>query len=245
MTSSARRRRAAVLLSLALASGGLAASEVDNRLEQVEARVGPLVPAVVARTDLRSGAVLRRADGARLLAVRQVPQRFSPPDALPSPERAFGLHTVRRVPAGAYLTLSDVVGERRPTGAIAGLRRGERAVEVGVVGGAGLVAAAGGGGVRVDVLVTTEPRSRPGRTFVALENVELLAARTGAPASGGSGRAGGSDQTADTVATLRVSLRQAVYLTAAESFARELRLLQRPPRDIGRVGSADIGAGEL
>ncbi|MFL5826552.1 MAG: hypothetical protein ACJ76V_08525, partial [Thermoleophilaceae bacterium] len=31
------------------------------------------------------------------------------------------------------------------------------------------------------------------------------------------------------LATLRVTLRQAVFLTAAQSFARELRLLPRPP----------------
>ena len=38
-------------------------------------------------------------------------------------------------------------------------------------------------------------------------------------------------------ATLRVSVRQAVYLAAAGSFAREIRLLARAPGDRGRLGA--------
>ena len=50
---------------------------------------------------------------------------------------------------------------------------------------------------------------------------------------------------ADSVATLRVTLRQAVYLTAAENFAREVRLLARPPGDRERDDAAEVAAGEL
>ncbi len=39
------------------------------------------------------------------------------------------------------------------------------------------------------------------------------------------------------LATLRVSVRQAVYLAAAQSFARELRLLVRAPGDAVRDSS--------
>ena len=38
-------------------------------------------------------------------------------------------------------------------------------------------------------------------------------------------------------ATLRVTVRQAVYLAAAGSFAREIRLLARAPGDRRRVGA--------
>jgi pilus assembly protein CpaB len=38
------------------------------------------------------------------------------------------------------------------------------------------------------------------------------------------------------LATLRVTVRQAIYLTAADNFAREIRLLVRPPRDRSRAG---------
>jgi pilus assembly protein CpaB len=47
------------------------------------------------------------------------------------------------------------------------------------------------------------------------------------------------------VATLRTTLRQAVYLTAAQSYAREIRLLPRPPGDRRRVGRATVGADDL
>jgi pilus assembly protein CpaB len=57
-------------------------------------------------------------------------------------------------------------------------------------------------------------------------------ARAGA-ASGGTG-----------LATLRVTLRQAIYLTAADNFAREIRLLPRPPGDRSAAGAA-VAQGEL
>jgi hypothetical protein len=46
------------------------------------------------------------------------------------------------------------------------------------------------------------------------------------------------------LATLRVSLRQAIYLTAADNFAREIRLLPRPPGDPSRAGGT-ISQGQL
>jgi hypothetical protein len=41
-----------------------------------------------------------------------------------------------------------------------------------------------------------------------------------------------------------VTLRQAVYLTAADNFAREIRLLARPPGDRAPAGAA-VSQGEL
>jgi pilus assembly protein CpaB len=46
------------------------------------------------------------------------------------------------------------------------------------------------------------------------------------------------------LATLRVSLRQAIYLTAADNFAREIRLLPRPPGDPSPAGRT-ISQGQL
>jgi pilus assembly protein CpaB len=76
------------------------------------------------------------------------------------------------------------------------------------------------------VLVSSEPGAGAGRTVLALEGVELLAA-------------------AGSRATLRVTVRQAVYLVAAANYAREVRLLPRPAGDRGRTGVAAVGAGEL
>jgi hypothetical protein len=50
---------------------------------------------------------------------------------------------------------------------------------------------------------------------------------------------------ASALATLRVSTRQAVYLTAAAAFAQEIRLLVRPPGDRERVGAVAMEAGAL
>ncbi len=227
------------MLSLALACGGLAASEVGSRVRAVEARVGAPVPVLVAAREVGAGEELRRAD----LAVRDVPEAFAPPDALAEPQQALGAAPAAALARGSYVTAAALGGgreaERQGT-----LRKGERAVEVGVAGAAGLADGAGAGS-RVDVLVSTEPREGPGRSFLALEDVELLDLRAAGadPAPAEADEGGGATPSA--IATLRVTLRQAVYLTAAHSFAREVRLLPRPPGDRSRAGRAAVSAGGL
>jgi pilus assembly protein CpaB len=220
MSRGSRRRRALILLSLALASGGLAASRVSDTVQRVEARVGRPVPVVVARHELPSDSRLDPAD----LAVRQVPGRFAPRDALTSPAEAAGARTAVPLPAGGYITASALGGGGRG----GGLPRGQRAVEVTVAGGQPLADGAEPG-TRVDVLVSTEVGG--GRTFLALQDVELLSLRPGAGPRA--------------AATLRVTLRQAVYLTAAQNFAREVRLLPRPPGDGRRSRGEVVSSGDL
>lgn len=238
MSTRARRRRAVVLLALALACGGLAASEVGSRVREVEARVGAPVRVLVAARDLEAGRELRNGD----VAVREVPARFVPPDAVSAAREVVGAVPAVPLARGAYVTASSL-GGGRAHGAPSALRRGERAVEVAVTGSAALAESAGPG-ARVDVLISTEPREGPGRSFLALENVEVLDLASGAPdvpAPDGSDE--GPAPTA--TATLRVTLRQAVYLTAAQNFAREVRLLPRPAGDRSRAGRAAVGAGGL
>jgi pilus assembly protein CpaB len=244
-----RRRRGLLLLSLALASGGLAASQVRDRERSVDARVGPLAPVVVAARDLAPNEPLGAAD----LTVERVPARYLPPDALGAPAPLAGARPAVPVTAGAYVTAGLLQGA---TAAGEGpLEPGERAVEVAVAGGGaaagpavpGAPAAAlplAGPGSRVDVVVSTQEHDGAGRTFVALENVALLDLR---PLGGGGVPVEGAmDQPAATaVATLRVTAREAVYLTAAETFAHEIRLLIRPPGDRRRTGRVAIGEGEL
>jgi pilus assembly protein CpaB len=237
---SARRRRAAVLLALALASGGLAASQVRQRERSVEARVGPLVPVVVATRDVPADSRLRR----EALALRRVPASYAPPDALAGAAGLAGARTAAAVAAGGYLTAGHLQ-DPGPSGGQRGaaLRRGERALEVAVSGGGALAGAAPG--ARVDVIVSTERSDGAGRTFVALEDVELLGLSGHAETTGFAHGAERGDAGATALATLRVTLRQAVYLTAAENFGRELRLLVRPPGDRGRSEGATTAEGEL
>jgi pilus assembly protein CpaB len=113
-----------------------------------------------------------------------------------------------------------------------------------VAGGDTLTESVAPGG-RVDVLVSTEGGSGRGRTFLALEDVEVLSLRAGGGESGSLGGDEADRPTPTGVATLRVTLRQAVYLTAAQNYAREVRLLPRPPGDRGRLGRAGVGEGGL
>lgn len=238
MTASRRRRRAVVLLAIALACGGLAASQVQTRASEVEAEVGSLVPVVVTTADVQAGSRLTAGQ----LAVRQVPERFAPPDALVSPQQVVGERVAGALAAGGYVTAGALKGGSGPQRAPgAPVHRGERSVEVAVAGGEALAGAPPG--TRVDVVVTTEPRTgAAGRTYLALQDVELLAARA---ADGAGGAGAGAAAHASTTATLRVTLREAVFLTAAQSFARELRLLVRAPGDRRAAHPLAVPAGGL
>ena len=88
------------MLGLALACGGLAASEVEQKARSADERVGPLVPVAVARADLREGTRLTPAAAARAFAVRQAPARFVPPDTFPSASEAVGGTLATTYPVG-------------------------------------------------------------------------------------------------------------------------------------------------
>jgi pilus assembly protein CpaB len=207
-----RRRRALLLLGLALALGGLAAMDVSRRERALQAQLGPLAEVVVARHALQAGAAVKLED----LGLRRLPARYAPPGAPAFAGELAGRRLAVGVPAGGAVT-PDLLAHAAPAATIA---KGERALEI-------LATGAAGAGARVDVVVTGKRRAR-----LALENVEVIAAK---PAS--------EDGKPRVAATLRVTPAQAVYLTAAQSFASDIRLLVRAPGDRRRVGALEVGDG--
>lgn len=231
------RRRGLLLLCVALVCGGLAASQVRERERRAEAAVGPVVSAVVAKRELSADHRLGRGD----LAVARVPARFLPPDALGAPGELGGARLAVPVVAGGYVTAAMIQGAAGRDGG-GSLRAGERSLELAVAGGGALAGAEPG--ARVDVLVSVQREEGAGRTFVALEDVELLGLRAGSDeALAGQGSEGAAAPSA--LATLRVTARQAVYLAAAANFAHEIRMLVRPPGDRGRIGTAAVDEAGL
>jgi len=212
-----RRRRAALLLGLALVLGALAASDVARREAALREQVGPAVDVVVARESLPAGRRVKAED----LALRRVPERFALGGGAVLPELLIGERLAVAVPAGGPVGEHLLEAATRAAGTP--LRRGERAAEV-VARGSPEMLVPGG---RVDVVVTREGRD----TQLALEDVEVLAIRAAA-------RDGTGPRVA---ATLRVTVRQAVYLAAAGAFAGEIRLLARPPGDHRSAGAAIVG----
>ena len=213
-----RRRRAVALLGLALLLGVLAASDVAGREAALRRQLGPTVPVVVVNAPLRAGERIARAS----LAVREVPERYAPPGALRDPAAAVGQRAAVAIAQHTDLDAALLaVPDAEPAGPV--LRRGERALDLVAVGAPDAVVA----GVRVDVLVTYDARAgAAGPTRVALADVEVLAARA-PPAADGPDAAGGLPRL---LATLRVTVRQALALTAAAAAARQVRLLPRPGR---------------
>ena len=222
-----RRRRAFVLAGLALLLGALAASDVAGREAALDRRLGPAVPVVVARADLPAGRLVRAED----LAVRHVPARYAPAAVFADPSQAAGLRTTAAVVHGTDLLPALLADGDAGDGA--SLRPGERVADLVAAGPPKLVRPGG----RVDVLVTRAARDgETASTSLALEDVEVL---TASPADAD------SDSGARKVAvSLRVTVRQAVYLAAAQSFAREIRVLPRAAADRGRGAQGlRVGSG--
>lgn len=220
------RRRAVTLAGLALVLGALAASDVAGREAALRRQIGRPADVVVTRRVIEAGARITAAD----LAVRRVPARWAPAGAFAEPAQVEGLHAAVALPAGTDLepsVLGDAAAPPAPAGAP--VRRGERLARITATGPVEAI----GPGVRVDVVVTRDgDAATAGRAVLALEDVEVLAV---APATGG-------DDPAMTL-DLRVSLRQAVYLAAADAFARDVRVLPRAAGD-RRRGAAGLQVGD-
>jgi pilus assembly protein CpaB len=203
--------------------GWLAASSVARRESAARRRLGPTVAVVVARRPIDAGVRLR----ADALGVRRVPARYAPGAAFTRIGELVGLRTAVPVPGGADL-VGGMVDDGNGSAGGAPVRSGERIADVVAAGSPELVRA----GARVDVVVTRGAATGGGRSQLALENVEVLAA---SPAPGG---ARSDDGTPRVAASLRVGVRQAVFLAAAQAFAREIRLL---PRAAGDRERSDLG----
>jgi pilus assembly protein CpaB len=214
-----RRRRAAVLLGLALILGGLAASDVAGREAALRRAVGPSVPVVVARTRIPAGTPLT----VRNLTVRRVPARFAPALAYGSPAALADTKAAAALQAGEDVTPAAIDDGSSAAASGAPVRAGERVADLVARGPADLIRA----GTRVDVLITRESGAGAGSTSIALEDAEVLAAH---PVTATDGAAGDAAQGRVAV-SLRVTVRQAIFLAAAESFARDLRLLPRAADD--------------
>ena len=213
-----RRRRALLLLALALLLGALAAASVRRREAAIASALGPGAPVLVTRAPVAAGAPLATA---RPL-LRVLPRRFVPPDAVASATALDGARAAVALPVGSIVTAS--VLRLADDAAAVPLAPGERVAEVVAHADPDAIVP----GARVDVLVTREASgARAGATVLALEDVEVIDARPAPPAA--ATEPGGDD--ARVVASLRVRVRDAVYLAAAQSFARDLRLLVRAAGD--------------
>ncbi|MGX6449949.1 RcpC/CpaB family pilus assembly protein, partial [Patulibacter sp. S7RM1-6] len=146
------------------------------------------------------------------------------------PGEVAGLRPRVAVPAGRDVTLPLV-----DTGGGPQLRSGERIADVVAIGDAKVIQP----GTRVDLLVTRDGGGEGGATRLALEDAEVLRAES-APDD-----PSGESQGRRVAVGLRVTVKQAVYLAAAQTFASELRLLPRGPGDEKRGASGTIARSTL
>jgi Flp pilus assembly protein CpaB len=213
-----RRARALAFLAAALVCALLAAAIAGKYRARVDARYGPLRPAVVALSELPAGQSIGPQQAEAALAIRRVPSSFVPPGALSQPAEALGRAPGATIPAGSYVLAAQLAVPSPETPRTPGVGEGRRPVQVPVVGAeALLVGGASPEGERVDVVVSQQAGlGRSARTYVAATAVRLLALQSpGEPGEGWS-------------ATLALGEQQALDLIGAQSAGREIRLLPRP-----------------
>jgi pilus assembly protein CpaB len=184
---------------------------------------------VVAREALAPGLLIDEATASAALHVVPLPAGVALPGLLADRRESLGRRIAVPVAPGEPVTQAALGGAPgigpRP------LAVGQRAVPV-------PLAAAGGGavglvvGARVDVVASTG-EGPAGRTAVVVADAEVLAVAA-SPSPDGIGAAG--------EALLRVSSSQALRITAALNFAREVRLLVRPAHEVGVTGPSAVAA---
>lgn len=175
---------------------------------------------VVAREPLAAGLVLDAETAAAVLETRAAPAELALRGVFADPAQAVGRRVAAPVGPGEPLSEASLGGA--PGGGPAPLAIGERAVAV-PLSAAGGSAAGLSGGARVDVVASTG-EGLTGTTTLVVADAEVLA--VAAAAAGGGLESSGE-------ALLRVSSRQALRITAALNFAREVRLLVRPADELG------------
>ncbi len=208
-----RRRRAIVLIVLAVAAAVIAMSLVRGYSSSVVDSYGAMRPVIVVTSPIERDVKITPKVATDAFQVRRVPVRFAPAGSIPRPGDAVGYRTAGPLLAGSYLTANLLKTDtgRRNRAPQAG--RGRHAVELAVSGAGALTGTSG----RVDVLVTTEPRTAgSGRTYVAARAVPLIGiARTG-ESDAGPGL---------TQVTLALTRSEAIELVEAESFARKVTVI--------------------
>ncbi len=231
-----RRRRPWPLIVAALTAAILAATLVSRYSNSVRAQVGPLKQVLIARKDIPADKKIDPANAGAYFQQRLVAQRFLPQQYFTSAGELTGMKARVDIAAGTYISPGQFGGDAQGSANVQS--KGTRVVEVAASGSG--VAEQIGPGSRVDLVVTVGGDSGPGSSFLALEAAEVVAVGQ-APDSGGSGSAGGPQ----ILVSLLVTPRQAVYLTAAQNFAKQITVLPRPDGDTARIGPLSVSKSGL
>lgn len=215
-----RRAKAIGFAALAALCAIASASIATGYRESVDAQLGDLRVVAVATEALERGEKLDRRRLLRAVELREVPERFAPPDALAEPAAAAGRRLLAAVPAGSYLVASVLRVPGPGPGVRPQLAGDLQPVEITVTGAGSLASAGDLAGTRVDVVVAGEPvTGGRAKVRVAATDVRLVGLEPAAP---GEATAAGEDSW---VATLALRRPDALDLIEAENFAREVRLI--------------------
>lgn len=216
-----RRTRGLALAGTSVILALVGTASLSRYVEEVDRRVGPLVAVARLRHDVAAHHPVTPGD----VELIRVPRRWAPPRAVTDADEVLGLVAATRLATGTPLTTDLLVP--RPE-----LAPGQREVAILIDAETGVAGKVTAGG-RVDIVATfAAEEGRRARSEVVVADAEVLEV--------GDLRADGVDDegfaTGRTVpVTFALSVREALVLTYAESFAVRVRLAAVAPLDDGPV----------
>lgn len=219
------RRKGWMMTLIAAVIATLAGTMFFIYLNQLEAEIGLKQSVVVAAKAIPARALITPD----MLTTVEIPIKYLPPSYLLNPADLLDGNTTAliNIAPGEYIQQNMVSHN-------AGLEPGRRAVSIAVDSVTSV-----GNSVRqgnfVDIVVSYIDKDRNYRTEVLLQNVKVLAVDTLLPAQGGTGGqtylpagvTGEVKLAPTTVVTLELSPEEALKVTHAANFAKELRLMIR------------------
>jgi pilus assembly protein CpaB len=223
-----RQRRGALLL-VAAGLGALGVYfSVLAYVSDVGSRVGDMVTVVTLARPVQAYEPIR----SEAVELREVPQRWLPPDAILDERDVVGLVSPTELPEGSFAQRGMFVN--RP-----GVQRGFREVAILVDAETG-VAGKVSSGDRVDIIATSEPSDDPRSREAAVLVSNALVVDVGLPEDVERESADGGFGTGRAVpVTFALPVQEALKVAYAESFAVKVRLALRGGGDVAVVPPAE------
>lgn len=220
-----RQRRGVLLVGLSIVGAIAVFVSIANFVADVQSRVGPMTSVLRLSTDAPPFAEMTP----EMVELVDLPERWSPDNALTDAVEVAGLVTNVNLPAGTVLQEGMLVEPPQ-------LEAGQREMAILVDAETGVAGKIGRGSV-VDVYATfPSDEEVPAQAIIMVENARIL--DVGVPTSTTEADATGGFSEGQVVpVTFALSIEESLSLSYVRSFADNVSLALRAPLDNGTIGT--------
>lgn len=220
-----RQRRGVLLVGLSIVGAIAVFVSVVNYVSDVQTRVGPMTSVLRLSADAAPFAEMTPD----MVELVELPERWSPDNALTDTVEVAGLVSTVNLPAGTVLQQGMLISPPE-------LQAGERELAILVDAETGVAGKIGRGSI-VDIFATFSSEDAvPAQANIVVENALIL--DVGIPETSAEQEpTGGFSEGQVVPVTFALSIDESLRLAYIESFATNVRLALRAPLDNGTIGS--------